>query len=277
MSVLPKLRCPDCLVPRVHEESATPDVRVFACDSCGRTMELRDGILEAMPSQFARETASNISFYDEMSADPSGQLFQAFKMPKHQKKLRTVVETLGLQRGGEMRVLEVGVGLGVHGEAIRALGHDYTGLDASRGLLERAIGMNPDLQECALVHGDAQTLPFADRAFDCVFCVATLHHLPDPKRGLEEMMRVLSPGGRFCFVEPKPFYPGQILQAATHPKSEMCWYKVSAGSVRRWASAGSPEEVNVTHRVYPPYPPGWSVRMLAADMQSGVFCVFGVK
>ena len=43
--------------------------------------------------------------------------------------------------------------------------------------------------------GDAQALGIADDAFDVVLCTEVLEHLPEPQRAVDEMFRVLRPGG----------------------------------------------------------------------------------
>ena len=46
---------------------------------------------------------------------------------------------------------------------------------------------------------DAQNLSFADDTFDLVICQFGMMFLPDKKKGLEEIRRVLKPGGKFMF------------------------------------------------------------------------------
>jgi SAM-dependent methyltransferase len=48
--------------------------------------------------------------------------------------------------------------------------------------------------------GDIQELPFADASFDTVVAAWMLYHVPDLDRGLAEIARVLSPGGRIVAV-----------------------------------------------------------------------------
>ena len=47
----------------------------------------------------------------------------------------------------------------------------------------------------------AETLPFADRTFDCVVSTWTLCTIHDPVKALQEVRRVLKPDGTFLFLE----------------------------------------------------------------------------
>lgn len=55
------------------------------------------------------------------------------------------------------------------------------------------------------VQGDAAMLPFRDETFDCVLCTELLEHVMEPKMAVQEMWRILKPGGmvilttRFCY------------------------------------------------------------------------------
>ncbi len=68
--------------------------------------------------------------------------------------------------------------------------------------LPGAVGV--DIEPCAAAacRADAQRLPFRDAAFDAVVSFAALEHIPDPRRVVAEMLRVLKPGGRVYLVVP---------------------------------------------------------------------------
>src|SRR5438874_8658957 len=52
---------------------------------------------------------------------------------------------------------------------------------------------------------DAESLPYADDSFDLVVARGALHHVPDPLRALQEIRRVLEPGGTaIVLAEPTP-------------------------------------------------------------------------
>jgi ubiquinone/menaquinone biosynthesis C-methylase UbiE len=93
-------------------------------------------------------------------------------------------------------VLEVGGGPGELAARIRTeLGCEVVMLDVSERMVELARGRGVDARV-----GDVQELPFDDGSFDCAVAAWMLFHVPDLQRGLEELARVLSPGGRLVAV-----------------------------------------------------------------------------
>jgi SAM-dependent methyltransferase len=96
-----------------------------------------------------------------------------------------------------LRVLEIGCGLGTDGAQFAKAGADYTGVD----LTDAAIGLARTRFEVSGLKGefrvaDAENLDFADDSFDWVYSHGVLHHTPDTSRAVQEVYRVLRPGGR---------------------------------------------------------------------------------
>jgi demethylmenaquinone methyltransferase/2-methoxy-6-polyprenyl-1,4-benzoquinol methylase len=83
------------------------------------------------------------------------------------------------------RIVEVGGG---SGRAAREVG--ATVLDPARGMLERAHAKGLET-----VQASGTDLPLATGSVDAVIIVDALHHFPDHDRCLEEIARVLAPGG----------------------------------------------------------------------------------
>jgi SAM-dependent methyltransferase len=109
---------------------------------------------------------------------------------------RTAVEMLELY--DEDVVLDVACGTGAFTRAFaEAVAPDglAVGLDASATMLQRAAGEERPAN-LAYVRGDAMALPFGDATFDAVCCFAALYLIDDPWRALDELVRVLAPGGR---------------------------------------------------------------------------------
>ena len=74
------------------------------------------------------------------------------------------------------------------------------GVDVSQTMLARAVDETraARVENVAYVRGNAQELPFVDKAFDAVCCFAALHLFEDPMRALDRMTDVLTPGGRIA-------------------------------------------------------------------------------
>ena len=76
------------------------------------------------------------------------------------------------------------------------------GIDASQTMLARGVAEleAAGLANLALIRGDATRLPFQDGVFDGLCCFAALHLFADPFAALDEMRRVLGPGGRIAIM-----------------------------------------------------------------------------
>ena len=73
---------------------------------------------------------------------------------------------------------------------------------------QRRLGNRADIKLAS-----AQQLPFEDAAFDTVFANLTFHHWNDKQVGLQEVARVLKPGGHFFMQDPlaEGFIAGRVL------------------------------------------------------------------
>lgn len=82
---------------------------------------------------------------------------------------------------------------------------NLTGLDFCEPMLEEARKKRTvrGLQEKAnqFLHGDCLALPFGENSFDLITIAFGLRNLAERKKGLEEMQRVLRPGGRLIILE----------------------------------------------------------------------------
>ena len=102
-----------------------------------------------------------------------------------------------LVKGARGRSLDLGCGTGrnlpLYDGSARAVG-----VDPCRETLLRARRRAPGV---ALVRARAEQLPFRDGAFDTVVSGLTFCSVADPVRGLEEVRRVLRPGGALRMLE----------------------------------------------------------------------------
>ncbi|MDX8053695.1 class I SAM-dependent methyltransferase [Lentzea sp. BCCO 10_0798] len=98
-------------------------------------------------------------------------------------------------------VLEVAVGIGLN-LPLYADDVVITGLDISEQMLDLARSRAQHVgREVTLRQGTAHALPFDDGSFDTVVCTLGLCAIPDHETAVDEMVRVLRPGGRLILVD----------------------------------------------------------------------------
>ena len=73
------------------------------------------------------------------------------------------------------KVLEIGSGAGKDAKALIAMGYEYTGTDASKGLIDVAQARNP---KAVFVNEAVEDLSFPSDSFDGFWTAATLLHIP---------------------------------------------------------------------------------------------------
>ena len=95
-----------------------------------------------------------------------------------------------------LRWIDVGCGNGAFTELLveRCAPVEVQGIDPSEGQLAFAR-TRPASRVAKFRQGDAMALPFAADRFDAAVMALVLVFVPDPAKGIEEMVRVVSPGG----------------------------------------------------------------------------------
>jgi SAM-dependent methyltransferase len=133
-------------------------------------------------------------------------------------------------------VLDLACGAGRHTDALRRRGHRVLGTDLSITLLAR----RPDLPRVA---GDMRRLPFVDASFDWVLNFFTSFGYFESEREnfqvLEEVVRVLTPGGGFLvdLMNPVPVIeslkPGESWERAGRKVEIERWYDPEARRINK--------------------------------------------
>ncbi|WP_306060751.1 class I SAM-dependent methyltransferase [Natronococcus wangiae] len=113
------------------------------------------------------------------------------------------------------RILEVGPGTGYYtGMVARAIEPSGTlhAVDVQSEMVEhiRTRMRQEGTQNVEPIRGDARSLPYPDDTFDAAYLVLVLGEIPDQKRALDELERVLKPDGRLVVGEslPDPHFVG---------------------------------------------------------------------
>jgi len=178
-----------------------PEVRAEARAELGYLELLPSEPESTGPVQDLMRSGLVVRIYERWWRPALGRLAKGLFGPGMADEHRIARLLLGLGPGDG--VLDVACGPGNFSrEFARVVGDGglVVGIDASRPMLERAVRetSGTGLDNLALVHGDAVSLPFRDRSFDAVCCFAALHLFADPFSALDDMRRVLGPGGRIA-------------------------------------------------------------------------------
>ena len=115
-------------------------------------------------------------------------------------------------RGGA--VLDLGCGSGRITRSLASRGFSMTGADVSKHMLDQAKS-EPDGDRVRWVQQDHDRpfpLPLGDREFDAVISSSVLEYVSNPKEALEEMARLLKPGGRVFFTVPDPRHRKRVRE-----------------------------------------------------------------
>jgi len=130
-------------------------------------------------------------------APPGSRRFYELVEEHRYKKEWHIPAAAGFAQATNLKVLEIGCGLGTDGAQFAQAGANYTGID----LTEAAVDLAKRRFELFQLPGtfrvaDAEHLDFPDNSFDLVYSHGVLHHTPDTPAAVREIHRVLRTGGK---------------------------------------------------------------------------------
>jgi len=132
--------------------------------------------------------------------DRMGAVMSFGQDPRWRRSLvRVIAPTAG------QRVLDVATGTGMVAFALARSGCEVVGVDQSEAMLTRArakLEREPQLAgRVTFLRGEAERLSFPDAHFDALSFTYLLRYVDDPQATLNELARVVRPGGRIGMLE----------------------------------------------------------------------------
>lgn len=179
---------------------------VLRCQRCGREFSATNTVWELLPIESLDETS------------PEGQRLESYRAGYSQRPDRAwlqlgrvLIAELGnaylyawasraietVAGGRPFRILDAACGDGMFWRHLSTR-HHYVGSDFSGRPLARASRYHP----AEYFRADLNRLPFASDSFDLVVSLQALQYLEHPERAVDEIHRVLRPGGHFLLSVP---------------------------------------------------------------------------
>ena len=132
------------------------------------------------------KTKSTQSFYDT---------YWPQNVPDYTKTREHVFSIV--PQGRYKKALDGGCGTGVCSLALAEIADEVVGFDLSSGSLNtaRKLAQKVGVSNLTFKQGSLLDIPFPNNSFDLVFSWGVIHHTTDPLRALDELVRILQPGG----------------------------------------------------------------------------------
>jgi ubiquinone/menaquinone biosynthesis C-methylase UbiE len=104
-----------------------------------------------------------------------------------------------------MNFLDIGCGTGwAVGQAAESAGYrgSFYGVDLSSGMIAKAKKKFKDHNNFYFIQANSESVPLDDNLFENIICTNSFHHYLHPEKVMEEIFRLLQPGGRIYILDP---------------------------------------------------------------------------
>ncbi|MFE8071054.1 methyltransferase domain-containing protein [Marinobacteraceae bacterium S3BR75-40.1] len=212
-------QCPQCHQPTAYIEAGGGGLHCRLCDD---RRPAREGFVDFLPEQDdPHSLAQRLMQFQPLTRIYQGPLwrgsvfFQGIIGLDFDREVDLVLR--GAHLTGNERVLDLACASGNYSRRLAQAVPEgaVLGLDLSRPMLREAT-RQPSPANLHYVRASALELPLADNSVDAVVCCAALHLFPDIPRALQEIQRVLAPGGRFVagVFATDPRWLARLIQAS---------------------------------------------------------------
>ncbi|HBU69159.1 MAG TPA: hypothetical protein DEE98_02125 [Elusimicrobia bacterium] len=193
LKLMDHLICPAChgnLRLKTESQEAGEIISGELLCECGASYPVSKGVprFAAVPSAVKQSPDTVESF---------GFEWQTHKQPYSREKLKKIVlEQCKLEESffpGKL-ILDAGCGAGLQTKFMNELGAEVIGVDLSEAV-NSAFENNKSSEKVHIIQADLNNLPLRKKTFDMAYSEGVLHHTPDPKASLYNLMGFVKKGG----------------------------------------------------------------------------------
>ncbi len=204
----------DDLEPHAHELWRVTREHIATTRAAGEDARRLRGILAQRSTRSREFFAGAAAEWDRLRVELFGQRMLSLSL-------------LGLL-GNDWTVADLGCGTGPVTAALAPFVGRVIAIDGSPEMLAAARSRLAEFPNVDLRHADLESVPIDDSEADAATLILVLHHLPDPARVLEEVARILRPGGKLLVLDMLPHDRDEYRQRMGH-----VWMGFSAEELKR--------------------------------------------
>ena len=195
--------CPACGKARISLPKIAQDI---TCPQCFHNFPAKDGFIDLLVKQPENVPSVDapmewnwlVDIYESPLWRGNPLFGIPMAIPFYQEQ-RKILEALALK--GDETILDLACGPGIYARALAQKvpqGH-VIGLDLSVPMLSYAANKarQQNLENILFLRGNAMDLPFTENGFDAVNCCGALHLFPEIEKVINDIYKILKPGGRF--------------------------------------------------------------------------------
>lgn len=148
----------------------------------------------------SRHTAVNEAKWDKWADTIDGKGWKYEYLRKAQDSVTALLEMKE-----DTRLLDIGCGNGWALKLTAGKNNDrgiYYGIDLSEKMIEKARENFEARENFHFLKANSESIPLEDNFFDYIICTNSFHHYLHPEKALQEMFRLLRPGGKTFILDP---------------------------------------------------------------------------
>ncbi len=127
-----------------------------------------------------------------------------------------------IRKRTDIKILEIGCGLGYLTYSLNVLGYDATGLDISQDAIEKAIS---NFGNTYIKANILDSSSFMNNEYDYIIMTELIEHVEDPMKMIEAACQYLKTDGKLLITTPnKDLYPSNIIWQTELPPIHLWWF-----------------------------------------------------